>query len=283
MQAHPLCKKTREWYTDTMKKRIVTVIILAVAAALIFWFFYALRSYAVMGVYSAQHKRESVMRTSGFDIDIPSGKGWYPFVMTYNADGFARWSGTDADMSIMYNFGAFDARTRTSSIYDMHSDHYSSFYGAYVARQDEGAFGFNEDGSADMDAVALAVKYDYTQLVIADFGCDEIVFLVDEHTVQQDVDYAESVGWTRVDAVMTANGAAHDYAGYKQPYLQYGRPMEDVDIDFETVTLYGRVYMKYFEEYGCSVMLYVIAPSRDAVDVCDKEILAHARISDLQQ
>ena len=211
-----------------MRKRILIIAIMIIVIALGFWFFYALRSYAVMGVYSAQHARESVMRESGFDIDMPSGKGWYPFVMTYNADGFAAWSGTDADMSIMYNFGAFDASTRTSSIYDTASDKYSSFYGAYAVRQPINVFGFTDDGAADMDDVALAFAYDYTRLVISAFGCRDIVFSINEFAAQNDVEYAGSGGWMRIDAALTANGAAHQYSGYKQPYLQYGRPMEAV-------------------------------------------------------
>jgi hypothetical protein len=45
-------------------------------------------------------------------------------MLTYNAEGFASWSGIDADMTILYDFGAFDAGTRTSSIYDPGSDKY---------------------------------------------------------------------------------------------------------------------------------------------------------------
>jgi hypothetical protein len=256
---------------------VISVIVLALG----FWFFYPLRSYLVMSIYSAQHEKDSVMRSAGFDIDIPSGAGWYPFVMTYHADGFARWSGIDADMSIMYNFGAFDARTRTSAIYDPQSEWYSAFYGAYAVRQEDGVFGFAEDGRADMDAVSLAFQYDYTQLVMAAFGCREPAFAVDEWTETGDVTYAGISDWTRIDAWLSVNGTAHNYRGYKQPYLQYGRPMVRVDDDFAPVSLYGRVYMKYFEEYDSTVMLYVIAPSKAAVNACDMQILKRTHIHGL--
>ena len=266
-----------------MKKRIAIIVILAILAVLGFWFFYALRSYVVMGIYSAQHEKESVMRRTGFDIAMPSGCGWYPFVMTYNADGFGQWSGTGADMSIMYNFGAFDAGTRTSSIYDTDSDKYASFYGAYAVRTDNGVFGFEDDGSADLDDVALAFEYDYTQLVISAFGCDDTVFAVEDISAVPDVTYLDSGGWARIDAVIAANGTAHNYRGYRQPYLQYGRPMADVPDDFAVTALFGRVYMKHLEEYGCTVLLYVIAPTQDAVDAYDDDVLAHACIRSLQQ
>ncbi len=225
-----------------------------------------------MSVYSAQQSGQSVMKKSGFAIDMPSGEGWYPFVMTFNAGGFREWSGIDADMSIMYNFGAFDAWTRTSSIYDRGSDRYSSFYGAYAVKQREGMFGFSE---ADMDVynVSAAVEFDYTVLVMRAFGCDDPVFAADDFVIKKNADIAGSGGWTRIDAAITANGCAHNYKGYKQPYLQYGRPMAKADEDFAEVDMYGRVYAKYFEEYGCTVMLYVIAPDKGVIESCDNEIL----------
>jgi hypothetical protein len=60
------------------KKRVIVPAALLLAAALLFWFFYPLRSYIVMGVYSAQHAKESVMKQRGFSIDIPAGKGGIP-------------------------------------------------------------------------------------------------------------------------------------------------------------------------------------------------------------
>ena len=266
-----------------MKKKIIVLAVLVLAAALIFWFFYPLRSLIVMSVYSEQHSNESVLKQHGFSLDIPSGQGWYPFVMTYNADSFSAWSGIDADVSIMYNFGAFDTATRTSSFYDLDSDQYCAFYGAYVLHQNDGVFGFADGGDVDRDAITQAVKYDYTQLVLAGFGCDDIVFDVDEFKQQPDVSYAGSGGWTGIDAVITTNGVAHQFKEDKTAYLQYGPPMTTVYEDFAVTTLYGRLYIKYLEEYDCTAMLYVIAPNTDAVETCDKEILSKAVITSLEQ
>jgi|AGTN01.3.fsa_nt_gi hypothetical protein len=266
-----------------MKKKLIVLSALLVVAALIFWFFYPLRSYVVMGVYSGRHSRESVMKRQGFSVDIPAGQGWYPFMLTYNAEGFARWSGVDADMSILYSFGAFDAATRTSSIYDAGSDRYCAFYGAYVAHMDGGVFGFTDSGEVDMDEVTLAVKYDYTQLVIAGFGCDSPVLRVEGFDLQTGLTCAESGGWTRIDAVIAANGVAHNYKESKTAYLQYGPPMKAVDESFAVIALQGRLYIKYFEEYDCTVMLYAIARDSATVDRCDADLLAETAITDLQQ
>ena len=270
-------------YTGHMKKKIIVLAVLVLAAALIFWFFFPLRSLIVMSVYSGQHSNESVLKQQGFSVDIPSGQGWSPFVMTYNADDFSAWSGIDADVSIMYNFGAFDASTRTSSFYDAGSDKYCAFYGAYVLRQNDGFFGFTDSGDVDRDAITQAVKYDYTQLVLAGFGCNDIVFDVDEFKQQPNVSYAGSDGWMRIDASITTNGVAHQYRESKTAYLQYGPPMKPVDEDFAVTTLHGRLYIKYLEEYDCTVMLYVIAPNTDAVETCDKDILSKAVITSLEQ
>lgn len=263
-----------------MKKKLIVIGIIIIVIAGLFWFFYPLRSYLVMGIYSGQHEKQSVMYQNGFDIDIPSGIGWYPFVMTYNAYGFKAWSGIDADMSILYNFGAFDFTTRTSSIYDRTSDKYSSFYGAYVVQKKNDQFGYLENGDMNMDEVTKAVEYDYTQLVIKDFGCEELFLCVDRFDVAEDVQYLDTDGWTLIEAVITANGAAHTFEGHKRPYFQYGRPMEPVEEDFVLTELYGRVYAKYFDEYDCTVMFYVIAPSLDAVEACDKTILQKASIQE---
>jgi len=266
-----------------MKKRWIVLVVLLIIVVHIFWFFYPLRSYVVMGVYSGQHSRESVMKQQGFTVDIPSGKGWYPFMLTYNADGFASWSGIDADMTILYDFGAFDAGTRTSTIYDPQSDKYCAFYGAYVLRIDEGVFGFTDDGNVDMDAVTCAFEYDYTQLVIEGFGCDVPIFAVDDYTVESGVDYAGFDGWTRIDAGLTVSGVAHNYQESYTAYLQYGPPTQAVHEDFAVTQLTGRMYLRHFEEYGCTVMLYALAPQADTVEACDAELLSETEIAPLQQ
>jgi hypothetical protein len=187
----------------------------------------------------------------------------------FKADGFAAWSGINADMSILYTFGAFDPVTRTSSLYDSDSDKYSAFYGAYVISKNDRAFGFDKNGILNMDEVTAAVKYDYTQLVMVNFGCVSPVFNVTDMTASGNVWCAGSGDWTRIDAVLRVNGAAHAYKENRLAYLQYGKPVSIPDKNFLEIDMTGRVYAKYFPEYGCTVMLYCIAPEQNAVDACD--------------
>ena len=267
-------------YSSCMKKKkwLRWLPVMAVCAAVFIWFFPALKSYAVMGVYSAMHHNTSVMRQNGFDIKMDAGKGWYPFVLTFNADGFSAWSGTAADMSILYNFGAFDASSRTSSLYDQSSPWYSAFYGAYVANKDGGAFGFDDDGLVDMQQIIQAVEYDYTQLVMRNFGCLGPVFSVEEYAVLEDTECAGSGGWTQIDALMRVNGVAHQYSTDKNAYLQYGRPPNHAGEDFPIIQMIGRLYVKYLDEYDCTVMLYAMAPDIHVVDACDSDIFSKTRI-----
>ncbi len=263
------------------KKRIIIIAALLLAAALLFWFFYPLRSYAVMGVYSAQHAKDSLMKRQGFSVDIPAGSGWYPFMLVYNADGFGEWSGTGAEMTILYTFGAFDSSTRTSRFYDTDSDQYCAFYGAYVLRGESGAFGLTAGGEVDMEAVESAFEYDYTVLVLEGFGCPSPVFRVDSAEIAYGVEYAGTGGWARVDAALTVSGVAHTRTQSWTAYLQYGPPTQRVSEDFAVTQLAGRLYIRYFAEYDCTVMLYALAPGEATVDACDAEQLSKTVISPL--
>ena len=77
-------------------------------------------SLGAMSVYSRMEAEDSYMAQKGVRIQISSGEGWYPFVMTFNADsGFRGFSGGQADrLTIMYNFPEFDLKRGCSRIYD---------------------------------------------------------------------------------------------------------------------------------------------------------------------
>lgn len=125
------------------KKLLITGIIAAVIAAFL-WL--PLSNYpislAVMKVYSGIHQKDSIMAKKGISLEIPGGdstkeKDWYPFVMTFNAsESFRRFigeaDGADLDLTILYNFPAFDVLKGCSTLYNPNSPYYNSFYGAYM-------------------------------------------------------------------------------------------------------------------------------------------------------
>ncbi len=229
-----------------------------------------------MKVYSAIEESKSVMKKNNYKIKIPASKGWYPFVITFNPTSFGTWSKTNAEMSIMYNFAKFDFETLSSGIFDSESQKQSSFYGAYALTQETGYFGY-ENNKINLDEIALTFKYDYRLLVLSDLGCMHPVFEIVESHIEENVSYLNFDGWTRIDAVMNTNSMLHTYKENHTSYIQYGKPSSPND-DFPIIDMYGRLYIRLFEEYNSTVIVYVMSPYKETIDQCDKEILQYVRI-----
>lgn len=264
-----------------MKRKKVIIILLIVAILItISLVLPPTRSYIVMKFYSAYESKNSVMHENGFKIDVPSNKEWYPFVITFNTANFGRWSKTDADMSIMYNFAAFDMKTMSSDIFNPQSDKNSSFYGAYALSQPEGYFGYNGD-EIDLDEIILTFKYDYRFLVLNDIGCASPIFEVIDTQVTEGVTYLDMDGWTKIDAELKTNAMLHNYSENHTSYIQYGKPQGALDVDFPAIKMYGRLYMKIFEEYNSTVIIYAMSPSIDVIDDCDNDLLKYTKIESL--
>ena len=208
-------------------------LIIAAALALVLFLLSLMLPYAVslgvMSAYSGMHRRESIMAEKGIQLEIPGGnataeKDWYPFVMVFNpGESFGRAAGdSELRLTVLYNFGAFDLRRGCSSIYNVDSEYYSSFYGAYLVtgcdntkdrsvEKGKAPFGFSDDGAMNVHEVAMVPKYDFQHLVLGDFGIgtSEEVFQWDAETAAEDVSYLGYDGWSRVDANLLINGAAH--------------------------------------------------------------------------
>ena len=259
-------------------------------------------SLAVMKVYSAVHERDSLIEQKGISLEIPGGgatkeKDWYPFVMTFNdSAGFRRFlkgqvGGAPYDMekppelTILYNFPAFDVLEGCSALYDPESPYYNSFYGAYLltGRTAKGApYGFSSDGSLDLEAASQVPKFDFQRLVLADLGIrpEAQVFDWKIQSVRKNVDYVGSSGWTRLDASLTVNGVIHRREKFRRSYLQYGRcaydPKDYGLEDFVPVHMKGRLYAKYFEEWNTGIFFYIMTANEQALERCDAEILSES-------
>lgn len=278
------------------KKKVAAVIAAALVIFIISPIFPYAVSLGVMSVYSGIHEKDSIMAQKAIELEIPGGnataeKDWYPFVMTFNpGSSFGRIAGDSSlELSILYNFGAFDLRRGCSILYDRTSEYYSSFYGAYlVTRKDDEAavssacstapFGFDSEGHIDTEQIAIVPEFDFQHLVLGDFGIgtSEEVFQWDAETAAEDVSYLGYDGWSRVDANLLINGAAHIKRGFRRSYLQYGVPAYDVteNKDFLPVEMEGRIYGRYFEEWDTSVFLYILTPGKETLEKCDRDILS---------
>ena len=157
-------------------------LIIAAALALVLFLLSLMLPYAVslgvMSAYSGMHRRESIMAEKGIQLEIPGGnataeKDWYPFVMVFNpGESFGRAAGdSELRLTVLYNFGAFDLRRGCSSIYNVDSEYYSSFYGAYlVTGREEEPFGFDSLGRMDVARTAAVPRFDLQHLVLDDLG-----------------------------------------------------------------------------------------------------------------
>ena len=238
------------------------------------------RSILFMSVYSRICASGSVIQDVGLDIQIPSGEGWYPFVMTFQDDeGFSRYTGENCRLAIMYNFPSFTSPVGHTLGYEADSPYYSSFYGCYVVQQEEEAYGWNDDGSLNAEDVADIARFDFFLLVLSDFGLqkEDRVFEWTTTSIEEHVSYAGSDDWICADAELSVNGMAHTYEHFTASYVQYGTP-GTAEQDFEVVTLYGRIYGKYYEEENVSVFFYIITADTALLEETDMEILSQSTL-----
>ena len=279
-------------------------VLVAFVAALIIFIISPLSRYVlslgVMSVYSSIHERESIMADKGITLEIPGGDetpeaDWYPFVMTFSpGESFGRAAGDNSlELTILYNFGAFDLSKGCSRIYDRQSEYYNSFYGAYlVTRRDDGGeasgeskaapFGFDSEGHMDPEQTAIVPEFDFQHLVLGNFGIktSEQVFEWTIDKTDEDVSYLGRDGWSRADASLLVNGASHTKKEFRQSYLQYGAPKYEVSANGELkpVAMRGRVYGRYFEEWDTSVFFYILTPEKETLEKCDRDILSKSRL-----
>lgn len=264
-------------------KKAAFIITIFLTAGILIWFWQPIRSLAVMSVYSAIHEKDSIMSNKGFNLDIPGGlttinRDWYPFVMTFNADNYSARNGEIEGMTILYNFPAFNPVTRTNTFYEIDSSYNSSFYGAYIVATPSGTpFCYMDDGSPDYEEVMHAFKFDYLDLVLKSLGESNFGFST-RHFTGTETDYIGYDGWTVVNATIDTNSVTHNYEESRRSYLQYGRPFFEAQDSFINITMYGRLYMRFFPEYKSTIILYVMAPDYGTITDCDENILSKTEI-----
>ncbi len=247
-------------------------------------------SMTVMSVYSKMNVKTSLLHSEDITLSIPGGlstlrSDWYPFVMTFEANsGFRRFTGDSSlDLTILYNFPAFSLLKGCSRLYDTDSPYYNSFYGAYLVKDtDGGIYGFTRqsDGTLypDASAVAEVPKYDFWQLVLSEFGLTRANAVFDWNIteISEPLSYAGENGFYRIDATLTVNGSSHEYNGFTQSYLQYGKPNFPTTAPLAPVPMYGRLYGKYLEDKQVSLFFYIVATNKEVLEECDKKILSES-------
>ena len=258
------------------KKLRITVTSIIVILVLIFLFPFT-RSLGVMSASNLYNKQGSIVSKEDIRIEIPVDKqNWYPMMLNFNAkESFSYWTKEGIGLDIYYNFASFDLLEGCSRVYDPDSPYYSSFYGAYLIQRKDGrpyGFDLNDTSVINVEEVESVARFDYTRLVLGDLGItkNQLVFEAKVEDIIENVEYAGSYGWSRVDTVMLTNGMLH-HQKEKAPlsYLQYGSPSKALSRDhedFSPIEMHGIVIGKWFPEYQCSIFFYIMSPSKE---VCE--------------
>lgn len=269
-----------------MQKRHILVLVVLLVLFIISPFFHFFKSILVMSVSSAYENKHSVLRDENISINMPGGlitekKDWYPFVMTFNAsEPFSKYIGRDVELSILYNFGAFNYLDGSSLFYDAGSDYYTAFYGAYVVKDSKGIFGYGKDGLPNYEEMFSVPEYDMRYLVLQSLGCTDPIFKLDG---QVDVTEGALFGyddWHFIEGRVITQSPMHEQIERKLAYIQYGAPptiVEGIEA-FPLIKMHAKLYARYFEEKQCSIFFYILAPKAYTIDEWEKDILSKTEL-----
>lgn len=244
-------------------------------------FFEYLKSVTVMSFSSSIERKHSVLKEENITLDIPGGlitkkKDWYPLVMTFNAsEPFSKYIGRDVKLSILYNFGAFNYLEGTSLFYKPQSEYYTSFYGAYVVKDQTGPFGYYKDGNPNYEEMFSVPEYDMRYLVLASLGCTNPTFELGSRVITSNKTLLGYEDWQVVEGTVITNSPIHQKNERKLSYIQYGTPPKYADgIEaFPLIKLHAKLYARYFEEKQCSIFFYILTPNAKTIKEWESEIL----------
>jgi hypothetical protein len=161
---------------------------------------------------------------------------------------------------IYYSFG--DYKKGSSTIFDPDSKYFSSFFGCYVIGQnDPGYYGFDADGSLDLDAILQVPKYDYDFLVVEPLGLESKDIITD-YTIKS-IDLLDGNHYVAFDFV--TNSLYHQYRTFNLNYLQYGLPyIRNGQDDFYPIEMSGKLKIVKYNE-NITLIYYIFTQNQDMV------------------
>jgi len=265
------------------KKKISAILLLLLFILTISFNLPFLKSLSIMYFYSIYEDQQSIMERKNFTLDIPGGlstieKDWYPLVMTFHDDTIASAIGEEIELTILYNFGAFEKGR--SLFYCEDSDYYSSFYGGYIieSKNSDRNYGY-QNGEIVVSEIVKIAAYDLNVLVLESIGCKDPEVEFQSLGDPKEVNYLSYDDWIVIDSVISSKGTMHKVKRNYQAYIQYGKPPKNYSkIDFPNTKLAGRIYCRYFPQHKVTILLYIIAPNFDVIDKTDKQILSKTKI-----
>lgn len=244
-------------YWKIMLKKIINLAILILITVLI------LNSYYLVSLIAMSiNNRNNIMR-SGLEIELSDlsiakpSRGWYPIINVFADKTFSDYIHKDVELLIYYTFGDFEKGS--STIFDPNSKYFSSFFGCYVIGQNEpGFYGFESDGSLDLNAILQVPKYDYDFLVAEPLGLEAKDILTDY--IIKSIDLVDGIYYVQFD--FKTNSLYHQYKSFNLNYLQYGLPyIRSGQDDFFPIDMSGKLKIT---TYNKSITLIYFLFSSDS-------------------
>ncbi len=160
--------------------KFISLTLLLLIVCLVFPFTRIIPSMGIMMMNNINQSKNSIPYIDKIEVHMPAGRidetqQWYPFLLTYNASAsFSKVTGRDIDLTIVYNFGAYDYKTGRSKIYSIGSPYNGAFYGAYFIKEKDIPFSFLFDASGVLkeDSIAKIAEFDYMNLVLMGLGAE---------------------------------------------------------------------------------------------------------------
>lgn len=236
-----------------------------------------LRSDWVLQVQSASFESASVFHQVGLNLKVPSdadtGDGrWCDHIKLYHCGENFPHQGS-GELSILYNFGAFD--NGRSAFYNPDADTFNAHYGVYAIHQSDGIFGF-KDGNIDVKAITDLVSFDQLKLVMTSLGCPKSLkqFHSQITGIQPGPAMAGFNNWIQIDATIQTNSPQYQAHDFELGTLQYGQPPKNYSgPDFPVVAMVGRLYLRYDESYQVTVIYFVIGKNMTMVEETSAQYL----------
>lgn len=251
---------------------LLSLYLLAAAPALA-----GLRSDLVLRAQTASFAGQSVFVQTGLKLTVPTsaqtGDGrWTDTMKLFHCgDNFPHQG--PGELSILYNFGAFDGGR--SSFYDPEAVTFNAHYGVYAITATKGPFGYR-NGLPDGDAITDLVAFDQLQLVLASLGCPPAQghFEAQVTSIKAGPTMAGWSDWIQLDATILTNAPLYQEQGFQLGTLQYGSPPPDYPgPDFPVVPMLGRLYLRYDPARQLTVIYFVIAKDAATLETTSQTYL----------
>lgn len=231
------------------------------------------RSLIVMAVYDAYIEARSLPRDIGLNADMPlKAMDFYPIMITFNDDeGMSGRLGKPVRFTVDYTFADYDCLSGHSGFYDFANPLYNSYIGVYYLQ------GLGRQ--ADQQAAFDIAEYDQRCLALAAIGLDYVDSKFEASGVKSSTakNFA-GYTWTCYDAAIITNGPEHVRTVFNTGYLQFGNPPKTSE-HYPQRTMYGRIYITYFQEMDLNVGLYIIAKDTDILEKIDNSVISEVKLT----